>query len=213
MSQVYRVIVVDDHPLYRDGVARTLDAEDDIDVVATGESADEAVSLAGEHRANVILLDISMAGGGHSALARILQNDPDARVIMLTASEEDKDVLSALDAGAKGYVLKGVGGGELVGIVRTVASGETYVAPSLAARVLVALQKGGGRKTSRFDALTDREREILEFVSQGLSNKEIALKLDLMEKTVKHHMTHILSKLEVRNRVEAAVLAREEWGG
>jgi two-component system nitrate/nitrite response regulator NarL len=131
---------------------------------------------------------------------------------MLTVSEHDNDVHEALKAGALGYVLKGVGGGELVRVVRGVAQGSSYVSPALAARLL---KEAGEPDTkaehplNRLAALTDREREILEHVADGMSNKEVARALDLQEKTVKHYMTNILKKLNVRNRVEAAILARE----
>jgi two-component system, NarL family, nitrate/nitrite response regulator NarL len=135
---------------------------------------------------------------------------PVIKLVMLTVSEDEDDVTAALRAGARAYVLKGVAARELVRIMRAVASGEVYVTPSLAASLLFELSGGkvGSHAASPLDDLTERERQILERVAAGDSNKEIGAQLHLTEKTVKHHMTNILQKLQVRNRVEAALLAR-----
>jgi len=182
------------------------------DVVGTGESSQKALQLAAELKPEIALLDISMPGGGLTALEELMGSDDDIRVVMLTVSENDNDVLKAINNGAAGYVLKGVGGNDLVNILSNIAQGGSYVSPSLAAKVLVAMQgsQGTSSKTS-LDALTKREEQVLRLVSNGKSNKEVARDLDLQEKTVKHHMTSILQKLNVRNRVEAAVLAKELW--
>ena len=212
MNDKVTLVVADDHPLYREGVVRTLAGQPDFDVVGEGGSADEAVSLVAAHMPDLVLLDISMPGGGLSAARRIAEAFPAVRIVMLTVSEQDDDVHEALKAGALGYVLKGVGGAELVRMVRDVAAGSSYVSPALAARLLKDVGAPGGKAANpsgRLAALTDREREILEHVADGMSNKEVARALDLQEKTVKHYMTNILKKLEVRNRVEAAILARE----
>ena len=209
------LIVADDHPLYREGVVRTLSAEPDISVAGVGASADEAVSQVARHMPDIVLLDISMPGGGLSAAQRIAEAYPVVKIVMLTVSEQDEDVHAALKAGARGYVLKGVGGAELVQLVREVAKGESYVSPSLAARLLKEAGTGGpgsAAPSGRLDSLTEREREILLQVADGMSNKEVARALDLQEKTVKHYMTSILRKLQVRNRVEAAILARDALG-
>jgi len=205
------LVVADDHPLYREGVVRTLAGETGFEVVGIGASADEAVALVAEHMPDIVLLDISMPGGGLTAASRIAGAYPTVKIVMLTVSERDEDVHAALKAGATGYMLKGVGGGELVQVVRDVAQGASHVSPALAARLLK--EAGAGRSAAvpadRLSELTDREREILLLVADGKSNKEVARALDLQEKTVKHYMTNILKKLQVRNRVEAAVLARE----
>jgi two-component system nitrate/nitrite response regulator NarL len=203
-----RTIVVDDHPLFRGGVTRTL-AEAGFEVLGEGGSAAEAVDLTALHMPDLILLDISMPGGGIAAAREVGSRFPAVRIVMLTVSEADDDVLSALEAGAHGYVLKGVGSQELVALLRDVHTGGSYVSPSLAARLLAAMQKGQRPSGSSPVAdLTRREEEILRLVAKGHSNKEIGRALDLQEKTVKHYMTNILQKLQVRNRVEAAVLAR-----
>lgn len=230
-----RVIIADDHPLYREGVARSLSDDPGILVVGQAQDAAGAVDLARRTRPDLLMLDISMPGGGLAAL-REVTSWPDApRVAMLTASEEDDVVMQALKAGALGYVLKGVGARELVAIVRDLARGQTYVSPSLAARLLVAMREQTGREqtgrqeTGRpgagntgsgsrgrpanpLDELSKREEQILRLVAEGCSNKEIGRALDLQEKTVKHYMTSILQKLHLRNRVEAAVLARDHLG-
>ncbi|MDP9362834.1 MAG: response regulator transcription factor [Chloroflexota bacterium] len=215
MPDGLQIAIVDDHPLFREGVALTLAAQPDIQVVAEGASAADAVRIAGEKLPEVMLLDISMPGGGLNAARQIAAAYPVVKVVMLTVSEDDEDVTAALRAGARAYVLKGVAARELVGILRSVAAGDVYVTPSLAASLLAELTgpatgRAGG---SRLDELTEREREILERVASGDSNKEIAARLGLSEKTVKHHMTNILQKLQVRNRVEAALLARASGGG
>lgn len=134
------------------------------------------------------------------------------KVAMLTVSEEDDDVMQALKAGAVGYILKGVGSRELVSIVKDVARGQSYVSPTLAARILNAMREGGPKRPENpLDDLSKREEDILSLVAEGKSNKEVGRALDLQEKTVKHYMTTILQKLHVRNRVEAAVMAREHW--
>lgn len=211
--ETFRIVVVDDHPLYREGVARTLADDPAIEVVGQGGDTESAVQLARQHRPDLVLLDLSMPGGGGiEALRRIkaLENAP--KVAILTVSEEDDDVMRALKAGASGYLLKGIGARELVAIVKDFARGQTYVTPTLAGRILNAMRDGGARKAPNpIDDLSKREEDILKLVAAGKSNKEVGLALDLQEKTVKHYMTSILQKLHARNRVEAAVIARDHW--
>jgi two-component system nitrate/nitrite response regulator NarL len=210
MSDKIQVAIVDDHPLFRDGLIQTLRAERDIEIVGQATTAPEAVELAGELLPDVVLLDVTIPGSGLVAAQGITAISPVTKIIMLTASEAEEDVLAALKAGARGYILKGVSGPELVKIVRDVYAGEAYVTPTLAASLLTEMNpaRAGQRPVTRpLDDLTDRERQILEQVAAGLSNKEIAQQLFLSEKTVKHYMTNILQKLHVRNRVEAALLA------
>lgn len=207
-----RVVIVDDHTLFRDGLATVLGAETDIEVVGQGGSAENAVSLAHDLLPEIILLDIDMPGGGLEA-ARVIANDcPVTKIVILTASEADDHLISAIKTGASGYVLKGVAARELVRILRSVASGESYVPPALAASLLLEMHESNAHKQRQpenpINELTEREKEILEGLAGGLSNREIGEKLFLSEKTVKHYMTNILQKLQVRNRVEAALLAQ-----
>jgi len=216
MSDKIQVAIVDDHPLFRDGLIQTLRAERDIEIVGQATTAHEAVELAGELLPDVVLLDVTIPGSGLVAAQGITAISPVTKIIMLTASEAEEDVLAALKAGARGYILKGVSGPELVKIVRDVYAGEAYVTPTLAASLLTEMNpaRAGQRPVTRpLDDLTDRERQILEQVAAGRSNKEIAQQLFLSEKTVKHYMTNILQKLHVRNRVEAALLAASRGVG
>jgi len=204
-----RVVIADDHPLYRDGVARTLAEAGGIAPVAEVGSADEAEAAAAAHRPDLVLLDISMPGGGVDAARRVLAAAPEACVAILTVSESDEDVRAALEAGARGYVLKGISGEELVRVVRELAAGGSHVSPALAARILRPRPEP---QAAGIGELTKREEDILRLVARGLSNREIGDRVGLQEKTVKHYMTCILQKLPARNRVEAALLAREAWG-
>lgn len=209
-----RIVVADDHPLYREGVARALADDPLIEVVGQGEDAETAIDLARRQRPDLVLLDLSMPGGGIEALRRIRAMDAPPRVAILTVSEEDDDVLRALKAGASGYLLKGIGARELAAIVKDLARGQTYVSPTLAGRILNAMRDGAARKAQNpIDDLSKREEDILRLVAAGKSNKEVGLALDLQEKTVKHYMTSIMQKLHARNRVEAAVIARDHWKG
>ena len=208
MPEKIRIIVIDDHPLFREGVSYTLQAQADFLVVAQGESGDDAVRLARECVPDVMLLDLNIPGGGINAAAAIATAAPSVRVIMLTASTDEDDLAAAMQAGAKGYILKGVAARELVGIVRSVWAGQGYVAPALAAGLL-ARPATHQATIDPLAALTEREREVLDCVAAGLSNKEVGARLHLSEKTVKHYMTIIMEKLGVRNRVEAALIVRE----
>jgi len=213
MTDKLRIVIVDDHPLFREGVAGVLVSEPDIDVVGQGSSAAEAVQLATDLLPDIILLDIAMPGGGVQAARQIAASCPFTKIVMLTASEDEEDVTAALKAGARAYILKGVPARELVHIIRSVWAGEVYVTPALAVSLLSEMTKPviaePPRRTSVAD-LTERERQILERVAEGLSNKEIGAQLYLSEKTIKHYMTNILQKLQVHNRVEAALLAQKE---
>ena len=211
MTKSIRLAIVDDHPLLREGVARSLTEAGTFEVCGQGASAGDAVRLAAEVAPDILLLDISMPGGGLAAVAAIRERYPDLKIVILTVSEANEDVTAALNAGVQGYVLKGVGSKMLAEILTSVRQGETYVAPTLAARMLASLQELNARPAagSPLSSLTPRERRILEFVANGLSNKEVAIRLDLQEKTIKHQMTRIMAKLNVRNRIEAAMLLRE----
>ncbi|MBE0696379.1 MAG: response regulator transcription factor [Anaerolineaceae bacterium] len=212
-SNIIRIVIVDDHVLFRDGLATILDAQDDLEVVGQGGSADDAIRLVRDLLPDIILLDLDMPGGGLEA-ARVISNDcPVTRIVILTASEEDDHLLTALKTGTRAYILKGVAARELLRILRAVAAGESYVPPALAASLLLELHEPGSssrkQNTNPINDLTERERQILEGLAVGLSNKEIGQKLFLSEKTVKHYITNILQKLQVRNRVEAALLAQK----
>ncbi|MEZ2218795.1 LuxR C-terminal-related transcriptional regulator [Rhizobium sp. RCC_161_2] len=208
MTTAISLAVIDDHPLFREGVVRSLVEIGGFSIVGEGSTKDDAVRIAEEARPDILLMDISMPGGGLEAIPVILEHVPDQKIVMLTVSEASDDVTTALRSGAKGYVLKGVGSRTLAEILRTVASGETYVAPTLSAR-LISGQGAAPAKADLIRELTDRESEVLQLVATGLSNKQIGLKLDLHEKTVKHHMTQIFTKLGVANRTEAAMAFRD----
>ncbi|MFO1143391.1 MAG: response regulator transcription factor [Amaricoccus sp.] len=205
-------VLADDHPIFRDGLARTLAESGAFAILGAGGSADEAVALVERHAPDLALLDISMPGGGIDAARRIRAAAPRTRIAMLTVSEADEDVAGALRAGAIGYVLKGISGSDLVAVLSGVARGEAHVSPALAARILGDFQAPPRRRAKNpIDTLTHREEEILRRVATGMSNREVAAALGIQEKTVKHYMTAILEKLEARNRVEATLIAREAW--
>jgi two-component system, NarL family, nitrate/nitrite response regulator NarL len=210
MSDTIRLVVADDHPMFRAGVVASLEAAPDLEVVAQAGDAGEALALTREHLPDVALLDIAMPGGGLNAARDITTACPATRVVMLTVSEDEDDLLAAMKAGASGYVLKGAGATELINVIRSVHGGQVYVAPALAWGLLREMSKP---RTSPLDELTVREREVLELVASGLGNQEIGDRLGLAEKTIKHYMTNILGKLQVRSRVEAALLAAREGMG
>ena len=205
MTEAMRILVADDHPLFLDGLVATLSADAELEVVATAGEAVAAVRAAREHQPDLALLDVAMPGGGLEAARLIGEACPATRVVMLTSSENEDDLLAAMNAGARGYVLKGIAGRELRAILKSVQAGQVYVTPGLAYVMIRGLTRPRARDP--FGDLTSRERDVLELVAAGLSNAEIGGRLGLAEKTVKHYMTAILGKLEVGSRVEAALLA------
>ena len=208
MTELIRVAIIDDHPLFREGVVTVLMGEEGIEVVREGATAADALRIAQEVLPDVMLLDIGVPGGGVEAAASIARACPDVRTVMLTASENEQHVMSALQAGARGYILKGSSGQEVVEAVRAIAKGDSYMAPNLAARLLINRGKQVETAKDSTRSLNSREEEVFAFVVRGRSNKEIARALNCAERTVKHHMTKIMQKLNVRNRVEAVLKFR-----
>jgi DNA-binding NarL/FixJ family response regulator len=213
-----RVLIVDDHPIFRQGLALALADAGDLTVCGVGGSADEAIDLARQLQPDMALIDLSMPGGGLAALRAIRAEHPQIHLAVLTASEDSDDVMAALRAGAQGYVLKGIDGQALIEATREIASGQGYIAPVLAARILSEMSLetgarqtalGGTGENQSLAQLTPREAQVLELIAAGLSNKEIGLRGDMQEKTVKHHVTRILQKLQARNRTEAAMMLRK----
>jgi DNA-binding NarL/FixJ family response regulator len=213
MSDKIHVVIADDHTLFREGLAGIISGADDFEVVGQAGTMHDAVQLARDLLPDIILLDIDMPGGGLEAARLVAEECPVTRIVILTSSEEDDHLINALKIGARAYILKGVAARELLRILRAVSAGESYVPPMLAASLLLEMREANSQQKqsmSPLDELTPRERQILEGLAAGLSNKEIGEKLFLSEKTVKHYMTNILQKLQVRNRVEAALLAQKE---
>lgn len=205
------LIVADDHPIFRDGLVRSIAETGEFEIVGIAASAQEAVELAAKFKPDIALLDLSMPGNGITAAARIVEAGYAKYVAMLTVSEDDADVTAALQAGAIGYVLKGVSAEDLRRILKGIARGDAHVSPGLAAQVLKIMQSPRKVEHNPIDDLTKREEEILRLVATGQSNREVADRLNLQEKTVKHYMTTILGKLHARNRVEAALIAHDAW--
>jgi DNA-binding NarL/FixJ family response regulator len=202
MNDAVSIVIADDHPLYRDGLASTLRAAG-FSVVGEASHGRDAARLVREQQPDLALFDVDMPGGGIVAAGEAQASSPDTAIVMLTVSEDEDDLMAAIEAGARGYVLKGVSGRELVEILRRVAAGDRYVSSRLA---FAALNRRAEPRQDPLVELTDREREILDLVSEGLSTGEIAARLTIAEKTVKHYMTGVLSKLGVHSRVEAALI-------
>ncbi len=206
MTDPIRVLVADDHALFRRGVLQTLNTPE-MAVVAEAGTAAEALELARETLPDVLLLDVSMPGGsGLDILPQLQAEVPVCNVVILTVSEDEATVFSALKQGARGYIVKGIAADDLLAAVRAVHDGETYVSPGMAGRILTEM--ASGRPAGGLPDLSAREHDILQRIAEGQTNKEIAAALYLSEKTVKHYVTNILTKLQVRNRVEAALKAR-----
>jgi DNA-binding NarL/FixJ family response regulator len=208
-----RIIVIDDHPLFREGVSLTLAAEPDVTIVGEGESAADAARLASQYQPDLVLLDLDIPGGGLAALGAIAAASPKTRVLVLTALVSEEKLMALLQAGAQGYVLKGVPARELAQIARSILDGHGYVPPALASQLLTQGAQPQPTPGSILDELTDREQQILTLVARGKSNQQIADLLHLSEKTIKNQMTMIMQKLQVRNRVEAALLVRRVTKG
>ena len=202
---VIRVIVVDDHPLFRDGLAGLLATVPDVEVVATVGDGDEAVRRTAELVPDVVLMDLNLPGTpGLEATRRIVAQAPSTAVLVLTMVDDDDSVLAALQVGARGYLLKGAVQEEVLAAIRSVASGGAVFGPGVAERVL-----SGGRGPRRYGGrLTDREAEVLSLIAAGRSNTEIARDLGLSLKTVQNHVSHVLAKMQVRDRTQAALRMR-----
>ncbi len=208
--EVLRVMVVDDHDLFRSGLRRLLDGEPGLEVVADARRGDAAIELAAELRPDVIVMDVNMPGmSGIEATRAVLDASPEIAILMLTASDADDEVLDAVLAGASGYLLKDASLPEIVGAIRAAAAGQSLIAPSVAGGLLARLRRHGPREeraTAAFH-LSERELEVLKLLVGGCENPEIGRKLHLSPSTIKHHVSAILEKLGVDNRIQAAVLA------
>lgn len=213
-----RVLVVDDHVLYRRGLERVLELDDDIVIVGEAGDGSEAIARAEELLPDVVLMDVRMPRrGGIEACAAIREVAPSARILMLTMSEEEADLFSAVQAGANGYLLKDVPGEEIAASLRAVHGGQSLISPSMASHLLAefaALSRRGAapRDVPAVPAprLTARELEVLRLVARGRSNRDIAGELWISENTVKNHVRNLLEKLQLHSRMEAAMYAVKE---
>ncbi len=211
MSNRLRVLLVDDHQLFRSGIRALLARQPDIEVV--GEAAD---GLDGVHQAralnpDLVLLDLHMPGmSGSEALRALVDELPQTRVLMLTVSEDAEDLIDTLRAGAAGYLLKNIDADYFVDAIRRVADGDSVVSPEMTGKLVAGLKTRLPAAVNDHDSLSVREREILGKLARGASNKELARELDLAESTVKIHVQHILRKLKLNSRVQAAVYAVEQ---
>lgn len=210
MKQGIRVCVVDKHPLFRDGVILALNSQADIEIVGHGSLIEDAVRLAQDQMPDVMVIDTGALGRSMEAIEVILQQDSRIGILFLADTAEEEHVYAALKRGVRGYILKGASRAELLQAVLVLGQGQSFISPSLAAKLLMRSSTGHyvelKASSPNLPHLTPRERQILSILVQGRSNKEIGNSLDLSEKTIKHHLTNILQKLRVRNRVEAALM-------
>jgi DNA-binding NarL/FixJ family response regulator len=200
---VIRVAIVDDHPIVTDGIAANLSASADIEIVATGVNAGDAVAIATAHSPDVLVLDLELGGkSGLDAIAAVKAASPRTRIVIFSAYAGEERVATAFERGADSYVLKGTSSDELVAVLRAVAAGGTLIPPDVAAQLARAVRQ------PRRDRLTEREREILAPLAEGLSNRAIGERLGITERTVKFHVAEILARLGAANRAQAVAIAK-----
>jgi DNA-binding NarL/FixJ family response regulator len=206
-----RILIADDHAVYREGLRAVLGPEPDMEIVGEAGAGKEVVERAAELRPDVVLMDIQMPQiNGIEATRRILEIDPDIWIVVLTMFEDDDSVFSAMRAGARGYVLKDAHPSEIPQVLRAVAGGGAYFGPEIARRLMdfFSAPKVASAEAS-FPELTLREREILDLIAQGHTNAKIAARLFLSPRTVGNHVSHIFTKLQVADRAHAIIRARE----
>ncbi|MBL8094480.1 MAG: response regulator transcription factor [Anaerolineales bacterium] len=207
-----RILLVDDQRLMRDGLRTLLELEADFEIVGEAGDGQAGLDVYDQTRPDVVLMDIRMPQmNGVEATRRLMAREPEARVIILTTFDDDANVFEGLRAGARGYLLKDLSGAELAGAIRTVMSGGALIEPSVARKVFAEFARlaPAARPAELPEPLSERELGILRLVADGLSNKEIALKLSLAEGTVKNYVTNVLAKIDARDRTQAALKARE----
>jgi DNA-binding NarL/FixJ family response regulator len=211
MMAILKVLIVDDHAVFREGLRALLDLEEDFDVIGEASRGDEAMALVSEEAPDVILLDLHLPDGSGADFCRqLLEISPGSKVLILSAYDSDDEVSAALISGASGYVLKTVSGERLADNIRSVYRGEVLLAPSVAAKVVQQLsraQEKTGRGEEALHALTPREREVFALASRGLKNAEIADELYLSEKTIKTHLRNIYNKLNLASKAELRLFA------
>jgi DNA-binding NarL/FixJ family response regulator len=215
---VLRVVVADDHPMFREGLAATIASLPRREVVGQAATGLEAVELADQAQPDVVVMDLHMPQmNGIDATRHITQTHPQVAVLVLTMLEDDASVVSAMQAGARGYLLKEANRAEIARALEAVAAGEVIFGPSVAARVLALFNTAAGAhqpgQVAAFPELTEREQEILELVARGLSNPAIASRLFLSEKTVRNHVSNVFAKLHVTDRAAAVARARDRGYG
>ncbi len=205
-----RILIADDHPLFRDGVRALLASSPDFELVGEAASGEEAVELALALQPDVIVMDVRMPGlNGLEATARIVRASPHIGVLVVTMFDDDQSVFAAMRSGARGYVLKGASREELLLAIQAVARGEAIFSPAIAARLIDFFAHMQPLKPPVLPELTDREREVLGLIAQGYKNAEIAERLVISPKTVRNHITNILSKLQVADRAQAILKAQK----
>lgn len=206
------VLLVDDHPLINEGLEKILSLDDSIKVVGKANDGNEAIELAIKLKPDVVVMDINMPGiDGVEACAVIKDNLPQTEIIALTVCEEEDRILQILKAGAKGYFLKDVDPESLIDAIKNVVNGQSFIHPQIAAKVLNRFATLTSKQSDDVgNVLTHRELEVVQYVAKGFSNKEIAETLFISEKTVKNHITNILRKLDLRDRVQVAIWAIKE---
>ena len=210
-SEKIRVLIADDHPLFRDGLHGLLDSVVETEVVGEAKNGEQAVTLAESLQPDVILMDIKMPGiNGLQAMREILNTSPHIRILIVSMLEDDDSVFAAMRAGARGYVPKGANQAEMLRAIRAVANGEAIFGPGIAQRLIGFFSASRHSVTPRiFPELTEREGEILNLVARGHTNEEIAGQLVLSLKTVRNHVSNIFSKLQVADRAQAIIRARD----
>jgi len=209
-----RVLVADDHPAFRAGLQLMLSSCDDLEVVAEADNGALALRLAAELRPDVVVMDLRMPGlDGIEATRRLVRDDPNIGVVVLTMFEDDDSVFAAMRAGARGYLLKGAELPEIVRAITAIAAGDAIFSSAIARRVIEHFATGSGSSRAAFPSLTEREREVLELIATGKGNAVIAHELMLNLKTVRNHVSNIFGKLQVADRAAAIVKAREAGFG
>jgi DNA-binding NarL/FixJ family response regulator len=204
-----RVLLVEDHPMYRDGLARMLESVEDVEVVGEAGTGEEAVQMAEQLNPTIILMDLNLPKmSGIEATKQIIQKQPTIGILVLTMYDDDSSVFAAMRAGARGYLLKEANRNEIIRAIQAVGDGEAIFSPSIARRMIYYFEAKPAQ-VDAFPQLTEREREVLDHIARGENNAEIASVLGLNQKTVRNHVSNILSKLHASDRAHAIIMARE----